>query len=668
MPYTPYQRTDNGVSTVAGGSGGLGTPLNPSDTTLRLPTGDGAKYPATAPFMLYLGGSELAKATLRSSDTVTISRAQEGTSASTWPVGTSVELVETAGTLANTDTALQHLLSGVYNIRDYGAVGDGVTDDGVALRSALSAIQAAGYGALYLPAGVYNCGVGANAENGSFLACGFIPPNCTVFGDGIEATKILLRAGVTSGSKMMMNWHIQSGGDSNITIRDLTLDGNSPNQTFTSGCRGLHVMRMRHLRATRVRFKDMYGTGGGTTESTATTVDFCADCSYIDCEAYGSGVAPISDTGFAANFCNNINYVGCVARGLGGGGFTSSYCSGMLHTNCYSFNNGTYGFNDEQPQGNRYVSCHSGDSASLRSSWGYNQGQRLGNGSHGFVVLGGTDTLQNPQFAPTLTPSGSGGTLAAGVWTVAFTYVTGGGETQIGPTVTATTTGTTSSIAVTIPKLPPDSATGWNIYVSSAVNGATLLKSNGVLQTGTSYTITAAGAGAATPASNTATYTITVSVSWDHCTSNYNGGSGVNLSTLTGGFARLLWSGGELIGNGSYGASGGGGDWLSVVGHPVFANNSPANMRSASMDHDAYGGLMTPGPAVPASGTELLNPYMIPAVVAVTGGTVSAIAKGRSGAEVTVAAATPAIVPLGAGEYIKLTYTVAPTWVWSSNL
>src|SRR6185437_5135803 len=196
MPYTPFQRTDNGSSTVAGGSGGLGTPLNPSDTTLRLPTGDGAKFPATPPFMLYLGGSELAKATLRSSDTVTISRAQEGTSAATWPVGTSVELVETAGTLAATDTALLHALAGVYNVRDYGAVGDGVTDDGPAVRAALAAAFAAGGGAVYLPAGVYNCGVGANAENGSFLAVGFIGPNTTLYGDGIEASKILLRAGV----------------------------------------------------------------------------------------------------------------------------------------------------------------------------------------------------------------------------------------------------------------------------------------------------------------------------------------------------------------------------------------------------------------------------------------------------------------------------------------
>jgi hypothetical protein len=43
----------------------------------------------------------------------------------------------------------------VFNVRDYGAVGDGKTDDIAALRRAVGAIEKAGAGQLYFPAGIY---------------------------------------------------------------------------------------------------------------------------------------------------------------------------------------------------------------------------------------------------------------------------------------------------------------------------------------------------------------------------------------------------------------------------------------------------------------------------------------------------------------------------------
>src|SRR5256714_4814319 len=41
------------------------------------------------------------------------------------------------------------------DLRDFGAVGDGTTDDGPALQSALDALAAAGGGTLFVPAGRY---------------------------------------------------------------------------------------------------------------------------------------------------------------------------------------------------------------------------------------------------------------------------------------------------------------------------------------------------------------------------------------------------------------------------------------------------------------------------------------------------------------------------------
>ena len=43
----------------------------------------------------------------------------------------------------------------IFNLRDFGAVGDGVADDGPALQRALDALGTSGGGTLYVPAGRY---------------------------------------------------------------------------------------------------------------------------------------------------------------------------------------------------------------------------------------------------------------------------------------------------------------------------------------------------------------------------------------------------------------------------------------------------------------------------------------------------------------------------------
>jgi hypothetical protein len=65
-------------------------------------------------------------------------------------------------------------------------------------------------------------------------------------------------------------------------------------------------------------------------------------------------------------------------------------------------------------------------------------------------------------------------------------------------------------------------------------------------------------------------------------------------------------------------------------------------------------------PSVPASTTALQNTFGRPAAVTVTGGTVTAIA-----VDGTAAGATAGTVVVPAGKDIALTYSAAPTWVWT---
>lgn len=89
-------------------------------TSLALTAADGAKFPATGDFMCVIWDSgfsspvsdanrELVKATARSTDTLTIVRAQEGTANKAWNANDNIAHVITAGKLNEVETAIgQH--------------------------------------------------------------------------------------------------------------------------------------------------------------------------------------------------------------------------------------------------------------------------------------------------------------------------------------------------------------------------------------------------------------------------------------------------------------------------------------------------------------------------------------------------------------------------------
>ena len=105
--------------------------------------------------------------------------------------------------------------------------------------------------------------------------------------------------------------------------------------------------------------------------------------------------------------------------------------------------------------------------------------------------------LAPPQ--PTVTTTGSGGTVTAGTYSVVETYITSSGETVASAPASVTTTGSISTITITSP--PPHSGvTGWYAYVTSS-NGTVYQRQGGSQTIGQDLNLTAppANSGIAPP-------------------------------------------------------------------------------------------------------------------------------------------------------------------------
>lgn len=152
--------SNTGSGSVAGGMGGLGTPLNPTDTTLYLATGEGATFSASTPFRVVFGSLtgayEIAECTNITGDVLTITRGPslampDTCTAAQWVVGTPVAQVLTAGALADIVTRIK--VTDFY-IDDYAQVGS--SDDTSWVAAAYAALVANGGGTLRYGPRQYN--------------------------------------------------------------------------------------------------------------------------------------------------------------------------------------------------------------------------------------------------------------------------------------------------------------------------------------------------------------------------------------------------------------------------------------------------------------------------------------------------------------------------------
>lgn len=155
------------------------------------------------------------------------------------------------------------------NVLDYGAVGDGVTNDTASFAAALAANAA-----VYVPAGTYI------VQN---LA---IPSNKTLFGSGKET---ILRLPSASIFRVIV-----TTSASDITVRDLTLDA-----------RGTGTSIALFTTCARVNLLNIWATGSA---SHGLEFDNCGGCTLDGAEVYSTGGASSSAAVYLKNPTGNGSY------------------------------------------------------------------------------------------------------------------------------------------------------------------------------------------------------------------------------------------------------------------------------------------------------------------------------------------------------------------------
>ncbi|GAB3386586.1 glycosyl hydrolase family 28-related protein [Azotobacter armeniacus] len=189
-----------------------------------------------------------------------------------------------------------------YNVKDFGALGNGVTDDRVAIQAAIDAAHASGGGTVHLPPGEYRVsGAGAPGDG-----CLMLKDNVYLAGAGMGQTVIKL----VDGWNQKVTGMVRSAyGEetSNFGMRDLTLDGNRANNIekvdgWFNGYIPGQAGTDRNVTIERVEVREMSGYGFDPHEQTINLV-------LRDSVAHHNGLDGfVADYQINGIFENNVAY------------------------------------------------------------------------------------------------------------------------------------------------------------------------------------------------------------------------------------------------------------------------------------------------------------------------------------------------------------------------
>ncbi|MHC8372069.1 M10 family metallopeptidase C-terminal domain-containing protein [Pseudomonas sp. MDT1-85] len=253
----------------------------------------------------------------------------------------------------------------IFNVQNFGAKGDGITDDTAAIQSAIDAAAAGGGGQVYMPTGTYIVSGGEEPSDG----CLMLKSNVYLYGDGMGATTVK----VADGSDTKITGVIRSAyGEEthDFGVSNLTIDGNRDSTTgkidgWFNGYIPGEAGYDSNVTLDSVEIKDCSGYGFDPHEQTVNMV-------IKNSVSHGNGL-----DGFVADFLSNSTFENNVAYDNDRHGFnivTSTH--DFTLTNNVAYDNG----------GNGIVVQRGSEDIPSPSNITITGGEVYGNGAEGVLI------------------------------------------------------------------------------------------------------------------------------------------------------------------------------------------------------------------------------------------------------------------------------------------
>lgn len=254
--------------------------------------------------------------------------------------------------------------SGFVNVRNFGAAGDGVTDDSVAIRRAMSFAAPSG-ATVIMPPGTYLVSKDPRTPTNNIACALRVPDRVQILGSGMQST--IIKLANNQNCTVLSNYVSTDGVEANaefISVRNLKIDGNKANQSSGHG----------------INFTTYPNSSQATND-----IDFDTHQLFDNIEIYGCKENGFVMTGRSSAVLNNV-----FAYKNDGQGIVPAYDTVLV--GCVSGWSGLDGFYTEQSQV-KFFCCTSFFSGQITQSSGAGFTIRIAN--QGNIMLLGCVAQDN---------------------------------------------------------------------------------------------------------------------------------------------------------------------------------------------------------------------------------------------------------------------------------